>query len=152
MDYYYNADKKVPKKEKEINTKLVVYFGELPPDVDRSELDYFLTEQGFQTDSLYVKTGKGNKNFAYVKFKTAGEAARAVRTLHLKSYKDCIIKAEPFKKSSQTDKNKNDSNLFIKNLPPDTTNNQFYELFKPFGNIISIKLRKDEEGKCIGYG
>ena len=32
-------------------------------------------------------------------------------------FKNCMIKAEPFKKNNQTDKEKNNSNLFIKNLP-----------------------------------
>lgn len=152
MDYYYQAEQKAQKKEKEPNTKLIVYLGELPYDTDSCELDQFITQQGnFKIDSLYVRN-RGNKSFAYVKFRTPHEASRAIKALHLKPFKDCLIKAEPFKKNSQTDKTKNDSNLFIKNLPFDTTTNELYDLFLPFGNIISVNLRKDHQGKCMGYG
>lgn len=150
MDYYCNLEQKSVKKEKEMNTKLIVYIGELPVDVDRSELDTFITEQGnFRVESLYVKSGE-NKSFAYVKFKTALEASRAIKALHLKMFKNCMIKAEPFKKNNQTDKEKNNSNLFIKNLPKDTTPKELFDDFNKFGNIISINLRRNSNGDFIG--
>ena len=139
MNYYLEGTDAKPrqKKEKAMNTKLVIYIGELPPNVDQFELNQFILSQGkFNIESLYVKNAKENKSFAYVKFKTSQEAIRAVKTLHLKPFKNYIIKAEPFKQGSQTDKTKNDANLFVKNLPKETTPKDLYDLFCKFGNII----------------
>ena len=154
MNYYLEgSDSKIQKKEKAMNTKLIIYLGELPPKVDQYELNQFILSQGkFNIESLYVKTGKENKSFAYVKFKTSQEAMRAIRALHLKPFKDYIIKAEPFKQNGQTDKSKNEANLFIKNLPLDTTPKDLYDLFCKFGTIISINLKHNDQGKFIGYG
>lgn len=155
MDYYLEANETKPrqKKEKAMNTKLVIYLGELPPNVDQFELNQFILSQGkFNIESLYCKNGKDNKSFAYVKFKTIQEANRAVKTLHLKPFKNYIIKAEPFKQNSQTDKAKNEANLFVKNLPADTTPKDLYDIFCKYGNIISVNLKKDEKGECLGYG
>jgi RNA recognition motif-containing protein len=43
-------------------------------------------------------------------------------------------------------------NLFVKNLAPETTSGEFFDLFKEFGDIHSIKLKLGEDGKCLGYG
>ena len=155
MNYYLEGTDAKPrqKKEKAMNTKLVIYIGELPPNVDQFELNQFILSQGkFNIESLYVKNAKENKSFAYVKFKTSQEAIRAVKTLHLKPFKNYIIKAEPFKQGSQTDKTKNDANLFVKNLPKETTPKDLYDLFCKFGNIISINLKRDNKDECLGYG
>ena len=53
MDQYYQREQRPPKKEKELNTKLIVYIGELPDDVDRCELDIFLTKQGLKYDTSH---------------------------------------------------------------------------------------------------
>ena len=69
MNYYQGP--KPSKQSKTLNTNLVLYLGELPPDVDQYELHQFIMSQGkFNVESLNVKPTKENKSFAYVKFKT----------------------------------------------------------------------------------
>jgi polyadenylate-binding protein len=42
------------------------------------------------------------------------------------------------------------TNLFIKNIDTETTQEEFEELVKPFGETVSVALGTDEEGKTKG--
>lgn len=64
-----------------------------------------------------------------------------------------MIRTEPFKSKEKTDLPKdNSSNVFVKNLPHDTTSKELFDLFSAFGNINSIKLKQKENNQCLGYG
>lgn len=46
-----------------------------------------------------------------------------------------------------------DCNVFVKYLPPDLTEHEFYKMFKSFGTIVSSKIMVDQgTGKSLGYG
>ena len=73
MNSYYQNEKvntKQPQKQQHINTKNILYIGELPPDMDEYELNQFILSKDskFIIDSLIVKKTRENKAFAYVKF------------------------------------------------------------------------------------
>ena len=154
MEYYNNKETKnehVVVKQEKVNTKKVIYLGGLPPDVDKYELNQFILKQGnFNIEEMMTTNGK--KSFAYIKFKTKEEALEAIKALHLKEFKNYIIKAEPFKSNKNKDKQKINTNLFIKNLPEDTTPKEIFDIFAKYGNIDSIELKNNPTGKCIGYG
>ena len=154
MDYYNNNDVKnehIIVKQEKVNTKKVIYLGGLPPDVDKYELNQFILSQGkFNIEEMMTHNGK--KSFAYIKFKTKEEANEALKVLHLKEFKNYIIKAEPFKSSNKKDKQKFNTNLFVKNLPKDCTPKDVFEIFSKFGTIDSIELKNAPNGECIGYG
>ena len=154
MEYYNNNETKnehVVVKQEKVNTKKVIYLGGLPPDVDKYELNQFILKQGnFNIEEIMTTNGK--KSFAYIKFKTKEEALEAIKALHLKEFKNYIIKAEPFKSNKNKDKQKINTNLFIKNLPEDTKPKEIFDIFAKYGNIDSIELKNNPEGKCIGYG
>ena len=154
MDYYNNNEVKnehVIVKQEKVNTKKVIYLGGLPPDVDKYELNQFILSQGkFNIEEMMTHNGK--KSFAYIKFKTKEEANEALKVLHLKEFKNYIIKAEPFKSSNKKDKQKFNTNLFVKNLPKDCTPKDVFEIFSKFGTIDSIELKNAPNGECIGYG
>ena len=44
------------------------------------------------------------------------------------------------------------TNLYIKNLDPETTQEEFVALFEPFGTVTSAVLQVDDEGKSKGFG
>lgn len=44
------------------------------------------------------------------------------------------------------------ANIFVKNLGPNCTNKILYDLFKPFGEILSSRLALDHKRKSKGYG
>lgn len=46
-----------------------------------------------------------------------------------------------------------DCNVFVKYLPHDLTDRDFYKMFKVFGTIVSSKIMVDQaSGKSLGYG
>eukprot|EP01125_Pyxidicula_operculata_P008569 TRINITY_DN2868_c0_g1_i3.p1 TRINITY_DN2868_c0_g1~~TRINITY_DN2868_c0_g1_i3.p1 ORF type:complete len:312 (+),score=38.89 TRINITY_DN2868_c0_g1_i3:74-1009(+) len=46
-----------------------------------------------------------------------------------------------------------ESNVFVKYLPPDLTDDKFNELFEQYGKIVSCKIMVDQTtGKSLGYG
>ena len=153
MEYYHEAknNEHLVVKQEKVNTKKVIYLGGLPPDVDKYELNQFILSQGkFNIEEMMTHNGK--KSFAYIKFKTKEEALEALKVLHLKEFKNYIIKAEPFKSNKNKDKKKLNTNLFIKNLPKDCTPKDVFELFSKFGTIDSIELKSAPNGECLGYG
>ena len=153
MEYYQEAksNENIVVKQEKVNTKKVIYLGGLPPDVDKYELNQFILSQGkFNIEEMMTHNGK--KSFAYIKFKTKEEALEALKVLHLKEFKNYIIKAEPFKSNKNKDKKKHNTNLFIKNLPKDCTPKELFELFSKFGTIDSIELKSAPNGECLGYG
>ena len=154
MEYYKNNEPKnerVIVKQEKVNTKKVIYLGGLPPDVDKYELNQFILKQGkFNIEEMMTHTGK--KSFAYIKFKTKEEALEALKLLHLKEFKNYIIKAEPFKSLKNQDRLKLSTNLFVKNLPKDCTPKEVFEIFSKFGTIDSIELKTAPNGECLGYG
>lgn len=44
------------------------------------------------------------------------------------------------------------TNIYIKNLDPEVTTDEFEEMFKAFGTVTSAVLQIDEEGKSKGFG
>jgi polyadenylate-binding protein len=154
MNYYQGQ--KPSKQSKMVNTGVVLYLGELPPELDQYELHQFIMSHGkFNVESLIVKPTKENKSYAYVKFKTKSEVEKARKALHMKSFRDYVVKAEPFKQKEETggsDKPEENTNLFVKNLSATTTPKDLYDLFIKYGNIISIKLKQNINGECLGYG
>jgi polyadenylate-binding protein len=45
-----------------------------------------------------------------------------------------------------------EANLFVKNLPQNISTKEIYDLFSQYGNIISVKLKQNDKGECLGYG
>lgn len=43
------------------------------------------------------------------------------------------------------------TNIFVKSINPEASEAEFEDLFKPFGDIVSAALGKDEEGKSKGW-
>ena len=43
------------------------------------------------------------------------------------------------------------ANLLVKNIEKDVTQQELFELFKPFGHIVSCKLETYPDGKSRGY-
>ena len=153
MDYFDGDDKKdnVIVKQEKVNTKKVIYLGGLPPDVDKYELNQFILKQGkFNIEEMMTKNNP--KPFAYIKFKTKDEAQEALKVLHLKEFKNYIIKAEPFKSSKHKDQKNANTDLFVNNLPKDCTPKDVYDAFIKFGKIESVELKTNSHGMCLGYG
>ena len=157
MNYYYYLDEQqqqyYPFIKVDTNMNVIVYVGELPPNVDQFELHKFIMTKGnFNVEAIYIRNNY-NQSFAYVKFKTQNEAETAIKALHMQNFKDYIIKAEHFKfnREYSNDKMKMEGNVVIKNLPNDTTPKEVYDMFVQFGNVVSVNVRKDGNVGVVGF-
>jgi len=96
QNYYQNqrGSNKQHQKQTQINTKNILYIGELPPDMDEYELNQFLLskDKKFIIDSLTVKKTRENKSFAYVKFSCQFEGKHfLIKITKLKRHVNCYI-------------------------------------------------------------
>ncbi len=69
----------------------------------------------------------------------------------MKEIRSHVIRADNFKGKESMERNE-EANLFIKNLPQNTNTKEIFDLFSAHGNIVSIKLKQNQKGECIGYG
>jgi len=73
--------------------------------------------------------------------------------LHLCPIRNYIIRAQPFTLKENTNKKLNTQcNLFLKNLPQNSTSQEICELFSKYGRVMSFKLKQNRDGNCLGYG
>lgn len=98
-----------------------------------------------------------SKGFAFVHFETreaAEEAIAKVNGMLLMGVKVFvgfhIPKKERF--SSLAEQRASFTNVFVKNLAETVTLEQLAALFEPYGEIQSITIQTDEEGKSRGFG
>lgn len=45
-----------------------------------------------------------------------------------------------------------EGNIFVKNLSQNLSNRDLYELFSPYGSILSCKIVTDMNGRSLGHG
>lgn len=151
LDYY--QENNITLKKEKVKTQLVLYIGDLPPDIDQYELSQFILSKGnFSIESMNIKKTKSNLSYAYVKFKTKRDVEEARKLIHLQSLNNYLIKAEPFKVEEKRAVIQEEGNIFFKGIGPKTTTKEVLDLFSRFGNIVSIKIKKDEFGDCLGFG
>lgn len=68
MDYYGNQKPQKLQKPKKLNTRQIIYIGELPANVDQYELFQYIKSYGiYNIESLKVNKTKDEKAYAYVK-------------------------------------------------------------------------------------
>ena len=78
---------------------------------------------------------------------------KACQLLHLNSIRNYVIRVQPFTLKENAYKKINPQcNLFLKNLPHNSTSQEICELFNKYGRVVSFKLKQNRDGQCLGYG
>lgn len=135
-----------------------VFIKNLDPAIDNKALHDTFSAFGnilsckVATDELGVSKGYG-----FVHYETTEAADNAIKHVngmllndkkvyvaHHVSKKERLGKAEAAKQ--------NFTNVYVKNIDPDVTDEEFNELFERYGTITSASLARDEEGKGRGFG
>ncbi|RSH91359.1 Protein phosphatase PP2A regulatory subunit B [Saitozyma podzolica] len=112
-------------------------------------------------DILSCKVGTDengkSRGFAFVHYSTAEAADAAIKAVNgmLLNDKKVFVGHHVGKKERQSkveEQRSQFTNIFVKNLDTETTDEEFEELFKPFGDIISAAVGRDEAGANKGFG
>ncbi|KAG9019653.1 Protein phosphatase PP2A regulatory subunit B [Tulasnella sp. 427] len=98
-----------------------------------------------------------SKGYGYVHYETqesAEAAIKAVDGMLLNDKKVFVGHHIPKKeRQSKIDEMKAQfTNLYIKNIPAETTDEEFSELFSKYGAVTSAIVQRDEEGRNKGFG
>ncbi|KAI0138941.1 polyadenylate binding protein [Hypoxylon sp. NC0597] len=101
---------------------------------------------------------QGNsKGYGFVHYETDEAAAQAIKHVNgmLLNEKKVYVGHHIPKKDRQSkfeEMKANFTNVYVKNIHPDVTDEEFRELFEKYGDVTSSSLARDNEGKSRGFG
>lgn len=97
-----------------------------------------------------------SKGHGYVQYETKEEADSAVESVNGMLIMDKKVFVGPFIPRNDRDKLLNSdntfTNIYVKNLEEETTDEEFNTMFSKFGEITSCKVMRTDEGKSKGFG
>lgn len=130
-----------------------LYVGDLSADVTEAIL-YDVFKNVGQVASIRVcrhAVTRVSLGYAYVNFVTPADAERALETLKYTPIKDRPIRIM-WSNRDPTLRKDAVANVFIKNLHKDIDEGQLHESFSQFGEILSCKIAREDDGVSRGHG
>lgn len=89
-----------------------------------------------------------SNGYGYVKFKSVDEAQKAVDQLNSADLNGQKILVERFDKDKKMN---TQTNIYVKDFPSSWTEQNLREYFKEFGEMGSVVIMKDSEGRSFGF-
>ncbi|KAI9151720.1 Polyadenylate-binding protein, cytoplasmic and nuclear [Paramyrothecium foliicola] len=98
-----------------------------------------------------------SKGYGFVHYETDEAAQQAIKHVNgmLLNEKKVYVGHHIPKKDRQSkfeEMKANFTNVYVKNISPDVTDDQFRELFEKYGDVTSSSLARDQESKSRGFG
>lgn len=98
-----------------------------------------------------------SKCFGFVHYETAEAAQAAIENVNgmLLNDREVFVGKHVSKKDRESkfeEMKANFTNVYVKNIDLQFSEEEFEKLFKPYGNVTSIYLEKDQEGNSKGFG
>ncbi|KAI1333871.1 polyadenylate binding protein [Xylariaceae sp. FL0016] len=98
-----------------------------------------------------------SKGYGFVHYETDEAASQAIKHVNgmLLNEKKVYVGHHIAKKDRQSkfeEMKANFTNVYVKNISTDATDDEFRELFEKFGDVTSSSLARDNEGKSRGFG
>jgi polyadenylate-binding protein len=98
-----------------------------------------------------------SKGYGFVHYETDEAAAQAIKHVNgmLLNEKKVYVGYHIPKKDRQSkfeEMKANFTNVYVKNINPEVTDDEFRELFARYGDVTSSSLARDPEGKSRGFG
>ncbi|XXG95839.1 Protein phosphatase PP2A regulatory subunit B [Hypoxylon texense] len=98
-----------------------------------------------------------SKGYGFVHYETDEAASQAIKHVNgmLLNEKKVYVGHHIPKKDRQSkfeEMKANFTNVYVKNIQADVTDDEFRELFERFGDVTSSSLARDNEGKSRGFG
>ncbi|KAG5517997.1 hypothetical protein PMAC_000452 [Pneumocystis sp. 'macacae'] len=135
-----------------------VFIKNLDASIDNKALhDTFTAFGNILSCKVAVDELGNSKGYGFVHYKTSESAEAAIKHVNgmLLNDKKVYVGHHISKKDRQS---KFDAmklkftNVYVKNIGPETSESEFEELFRRFGNVTSLSLSVDENGKSRGFG
>jgi polyadenylate-binding protein len=125
----------------------------LPVDIDTPALKEIFNSFG-KIVSLRIATDENGKSrgYAYLQFESEEACNKAVAEVDGTEVEGQSISVERYNIQHRAQQLEKFTNLYVKNLKDDVSEEQLKDAFAPFGNITSLKIRMGTEGESAGFG
>ncbi|CAN3360000.1 polyadenylate-binding protein, cytoplasmic and nuclear [Diutina catenulata] len=141
------------------NGEANIFIKNLHPAIDNKALHDTFSAFGKILSCKVATDDMGNsKCFGFVHYETADAAEAAIENINgmLLNDREVYVGKHISKKDRESkfeEMKANFTNVYIKNLDSEFSEDQLREMFKPYGAITSVHLEKDHEtGKSKGFG
>ncbi|KAG5556748.1 hypothetical protein RHGRI_007124 [Rhododendron griersonianum] len=145
-----------------------LYVKNLDPDVTEEVLEDKFSEFGKVLSLVISKDDNGNsRGFGFVNFESTDDARRAMEAMNgsqlgskvlyvaraqKKAEREQILRRQFEEKRKEQILKYQGSNVYVKNIEDDVTEDELREHFSQCGTITSAKLMRDEKGISRGFG
>lgn len=145
-----------------------LYMKNLDPDISEEYLKEKLSEFGNIVNLAISKDESGgSRGFGFVNFENADDAKRAMEAMNgsqigskvlymaraqKKAEREQILRRQFEEKRKEQILKYKGSNVYVKNIGDDVTEEELQELFRQCGSITSAKLMQDDKGISKGFG
>lgn len=135
-----------------------VFIKNLDVAIDKKALHDTFAAFGNILSCKVAQDEHGNsKGYGFVHYETDESAAQAIKHVNgmLLNEKKVYVGPHIPKKDRQSkfeEMKANFTNVYVKNIHPDVTDDDFRELFAKYGDVTSSSLARDQEGKSRGFG
>lgn len=134
-----------------------VFIKNLDKSIDNKALYDTFSAFGNILSCKIVSDQNGSRGYGFVHFETAEAANSAIEKVNgmLLNGKKVFVGRFMSRKErieQMGDKAKMFTNVYIKNLPEDISDEKIEEMFTPYGPIVSAKVMTEESGRAKGFG
>jgi len=137
------------KKEQDFDKEANIIVTNLPKDIDQKKLmELFQAYGKIASCKLDVYADGKSKGFGYVQFLEQSSAAEAIAKLNDTMIDDKKISvAVHSKKDEREAQSEKFTNLFVRNLPSNYTEEQLRALYQEYGEINSVTMDQSKAGQ-----
>lgn len=131
-----------------------LYVGNLKPGTGNQQLYDFFTNHKFSVVHAHVKVSTRDISNVYgvVKFSAEAEAQKALDLLNNSELEGRKIRLMGWNPGHNALKDKENANVYVKDLDLSITQKDLSDRFSVFGNILSVKLETFTDGSSKGFG
>mmetsp|Transcript_7956 Transcript_7956/g.12776 ORF Transcript_7956/g.12776 Transcript_7956/m.12776 type:complete len:643 (+) Transcript_7956:215-2143(+) len=131
-----------------------IYVKNLDKSIDNKALyDTFIAFGPILSCKVQMDESGNSRGFGFVHFETQEAADNAIVKVNGMLLNGRQVYVGPFvRKSQRSGSSDRFTNIFVKNLDPEFTDERLRELFEPFGDITSAVVMRNEDGTSRGFG
>jgi polyadenylate-binding protein len=131
-----------------------IFVKNLAKSIDNQQLCDTFSKFGNILSCKVSTNAKGEPlGYGFVHYENEEFARKAVEAVNGKLIEGQIVSVAPFKsKAERGTASAKFTNLYIKNLPLDVTEQKLNEMFSKFGTITSLRIMVNDEKKSRGFG